>query len=121
MRTHSKLLTAPPRRNREDAERVILIYAKRAARALADNEPSGIDQTRRRLAVRLWADIPMHEFAELAEHINTLRLIEADDERTVDDLDIHDDVTKASWLDYHEGFVREFTRLVADSYMWRAA
>ena len=117
----SNLLTAPPRRSREDAERVILIYAKRAARALADNEPAGIDQTRRRLAVRLWADIPMHEFAELAEHINTLRLIESDDPLTVDDLDIHDMTSKRSWLDYHEGWVREFTRLVADSYMWRAA
>ena len=55
---------APPRRTRQEAGRIISAYASKAAHIIDDHERA--NQVRRQLGVRLWHDVPTHDFMELA-------------------------------------------------------
>lgn len=68
-----------PRITRERAERLIRAYACKAAHLMADTQRTPdeavalIDQTRRQLGVRLWADVDRIDFEQLADKIAELR------------------------------------------------
>lgn len=107
----------------ERATRLIKAYACRTARIMAsrrlapDTAAHLIDQARRQLGVRLWADVDAIDFEQLADKIAELREARAAD--WTDQWDSPAD--KDGWVEALRGMIRAETGALAATLAHRAA